>query len=594
MQAVPKPALRRWVGWLTLVAACAALGAGSVVAWRWHRLPDRVQAGLPAPPSLTGQPAALVELLAAAQRKAMVRGTALDGVAELGRVYHANDYPHEAATCWRLLRAEQPANARWCYYLADLARSAGDYVIFEERLRETVELDPDYSPAWLQLAELKFKTGRMDAAESDYRRRLALVPGDPYATLGVARVAWQADRRDEARRLIEQVVRDTPDFPPARNLLAEMLALEGDTAGAAEQRRRARLAGRFREADDPWLNELNDWCRDPKRLYLLSAIQFQTHRGDRGQGLLERAIQLAPHDPAGYELLGSTQLKLGEPAKARETLALGLEQAQGTKPSPMHFVYLAQACRELRQPEEALRVVERGLAEADDAFELHDARGVALGELGRYAEAVEAFRAAIARHPNDATANSNLAMALLSLGQIDEARDWLGRALALQPTHPQALSVLGRMELDAGRLEAAGEYLRPLYETYPEMPEARHLIAAWSRRAGMAAAAANDPAAAERLYREGLSAMPDDAELNASLGVLCLVAGRFDEARAPLEAYHRLRPAEAQSSLFLGQVYARLGRLAEARRILTEGAEIAERSGNSATARFCREILRQL
>jgi Flp pilus assembly protein TadD len=76
--------------------------------------------------------------------------------------------------------------------------------------------------------------------------------------------------------------------------------------------------------------------------------------------------------------------------------------------------------------------------------------------------------------------------------------------------------------------------------------------------------------------------------------VLLLVAGRLEEARGPLEIYRRVKPADPQSSLFLGQVYARLGRLDDARRVLNEGAQIAERAGNTNTARFCREILQQL
>jgi predicted Zn-dependent protease len=187
-----------------------------------------------------------------------------------------------------------------------------------------------------------------------------------------------------------------------------------------------------------------------------------------------------------------------------------------------------------------------------------------------------------------------MAMALLSLGRMDEAQTFLKRALALQPTHPQSLIVLGQIELDAGRLSKAGEYLQSLYEGYPEMPQARQLFAAWCLRAGIAASAAKDIATAERHYRQGLAANPDHTELNANLGVLCLVAGRFEEARTPLEAYRRLKPADPQSSLFLGQVYARLGRINEARQILTEGVEVARRAGNVSTAKFCQEILQQL
>jgi Flp pilus assembly protein TadD len=70
--------------------------------------------------------------------------------------------------------------------------------------------------------------------------------------------------------------------------------------------------------------------------------------------------------------------------------------------------------------------------------------------------------------------------------------------------------------------------------------------------------------------------------------------GRPADALPSFEAFHRLRPKDAQSSLFLGQVYAQLGQIAEARKILTEGEQLALRAGNQETAGYCREILNHL
>ena len=111
---------------------------------------------------------------------------------------------------------------------------------------------------------------------------------------------------------------------------------------------------------------------------------------------------------------------------------------------------------------------------------------------------------------------------------------------------------------------------------------------------GMDAEKKNDFVAAERHYRNGLAIIQNHAELQFRLGTLCLIQGHFAEAVAPLEAYHRLQPDNPQSSLFLGQAYAATGRRDEARRILTEGAQLAERNGNTTTAQHCREILQQL
>jgi tetratricopeptide (TPR) repeat protein len=577
-----------------MVLVLASVGTFVALTWHRHNLVARVQAGLPALPDLTGKPRELGESLLKAQAKTKSREEMLEGVAELGRLYQANSYHPEAEACWRLLRAEQPWEARWCYYLADLRREAGDYTEMAALIARTTELAPDYAPAWLHLAELQFKTGRVEDAERNYQRRLALLPGDRYARLGLTRIALQQGRRDQARDLIDRLVKDAPEFPTAHNLYAEMLLADGDAAKASRERWLGRETGRFREAEDPWLDGLQDWCYDFARLCVLGSIESQTGHRDRARSLFERAIQVKPADPAGYELLGSMDLRAGDAAKARDTLERALLRLKPSKPTVMLYIDLAHAYRVLKQPAEAVRVARQGLEQLGDQFELYDALGVALGDLGQHEEAIEALRAAVARNPGDANSNYNLAVALLRVRRLDEAMIALQRSLALRPTFPETLALLAQIEMDSGRWESAGRYLHPLYTSHPEMPQARQLMAFWHLLAGMDAEKKKDFVTAERHYRDGLTILPNHAELQARLGTLCLIQGHFAEAVAPLEAYHRLQPDNPQASLFLGQAYAATGRRDEARRILTEGALLAERNGNTTTAQHCREILQQL
>ena len=590
------PALihRRWGWYAGLLLVIGALVTGANYAWPWYRLPARLQARLPVIPELSDKPAIQAVLLAKAAEMTRHSRQALAGVAELGRLYHANGYLREAEACWRLLCQAEPREPRWTYFLADLRRTAGDYPEFASLLVRTVALAPDYSPAWLQLAGLELKSGHLDVAERHYRQRLALLPGDFYALLGLARVAQQNGRQDEARRLVEQLVRDFPQFSTGHNLYAEMLAATGDADGARKQRWLGRESGRFREAEDPWLNGMQAWCHDFTRLCVLATIEQQTEHGDKGINLLERAIHLAPGNPSGYELLGGLYRKLGDAAKARDTFEAGLRAVKTAKPSPMFFVNLSETYRLLKQPADALRIVQLGFAQLGDQLELHDALGVALADLNRQDEAIAAFRMVLARTPNDTNSNYNLGMSLLVLGRQEEAAAAFKRSLIQQPTFLKALSLLGRWELEAGRLAAAGEYLQPLYESHPEIPEVRQMMARWHQRSGAAAETNQDLPAALQHYLAGVALDPGRPDLQASLGVFYLVQGRVPDALAPLEAYHRLQPAEPQSALFLGQAYLQLGRLPEAKRILTEGEQLAQRAGQATTAAHFREILQHL
>lgn len=568
-----------------------AVGAGT---WIWlDRTPPLPKPIIPVVGSLANRPALLSQRLAAAEAKARVSRSAREGMAELGRLYHANGFTAEAEACWRWLRVAEPAEPRWAYLLADLRNTAGDPEAFEALLRETLQLAPDHAPARQKLAEIAFKSGRTDEAVVHYEARLALLPGDPYSRLGLARAAMQRGQTNEARRRIAELVRDHPDFPPAHNLHAEFLAAAGDEAGARRHRWLGRESGRFREADDPWLQGLTAWCYDPQRLAVLGTAEFQLARGDRGRALIERSVQLAPEDPAGHELLGDLYLKLKEPALARSSLseALRLNQAAGVRAPANLYVNLADAWRQTGRPDEALRVIDEGLTRLGGPFELHLARGVILDGMERVPEAEVALRKALALNPNDAEANHFLGLVLLQLDRQPEAVGYLKQALVQQPTYPKVLALLGQLELEAGRLAAAGEFLEPLFEANPGLREVQELTAYWRLQSGLAAAAQNAPAAAERHYRGGLEAQPENVDLLISLGAMLLAQGRAAEAEASLVSYRRLRPNEAQGAALLGEAWLTLGRGDEARRVLIEGEQLALRAGQTRIAQRCRELL---
>ncbi|HWA27410.1 MAG TPA: tetratricopeptide repeat protein [Lacunisphaera sp.] len=454
--------------------------------WFWMaRNPSaRLRFASPVRPDLSRQPAELTALVEAAEARVRSPAAASEGLIELGSLYHANGYLAEADGCWQQLQTEQPTNARWPYLQAEVRRRQSDYPAMIALLEKTTTLDPACAPAWLRLADHEFKTGRIEAAAAHYAKRAAIWNQDPYARLGLVRVAVQEGQREEARRQVEALVALHPRFAAARNFYAEMLAADGDRDGARVQRWLGREAGRFREADDPWLDGLVDWCRDPGTLQLLATVQFQTGRGAAARQLMERAIALAPKDPNLRESAGDLYLKLGDPAAARITLEAGLAIATGKPVSIPHYVYLNQACRQLRQPAEALRLVEDGLRHHPDAFELHNARGQTLEELNRPAEALAAYRRSVELSPNDAECNFNLATALLQREEFDEARRHLRQALTLQPTFPKALKLLAKLELAAGTARTAEEFLLPLYEAQTGDPQVRELMVEWHLLAG--------------------------------------------------------------------------------------------------------------
>ena len=359
------PALRKRSWGVPTTALVVAVTTMGVLAGWYFSWPTRVRAALPAMPETSDRPALLHRLLDSADGLTRTRNTVLEGVAELGRLYHANGYTNEASACWEELCKREPKVARWSYYLADLRRTSHEYEEVVALLEKTLALAPDYAPAWRQLGALKFKSGEIDAAEGAYRRCLKLLPNDPEARLGLIRIEQQRSHSEEARRQVESLVHDVPDFPPGHNLLAGMLAADGDEVGARRERWLGREAGRSGDASDAWLEELNDWCYDPKRLQVLGTMQFQAHRGDRGRALMTRAVELAPEDPAGYAILAHLHLELGELEAARKVLEQGIQTTKPPEMTASLYVNLSHVECALHKPSEALDVARQGLSEPE-------------------------------------------------------------------------------------------------------------------------------------------------------------------------------------------------------------------------------------
>ena len=587
----PRRISRRW---MMVLATCAGLALVGYFAWPWFTLPRRASAAVPAQPALETWPSELEQRLAAAERRIGDRSETIEALTEVARLYHANGFRAEAAACWQFLRLERPGVAQWNHMLADLHRAASDYEGMEARLREVVQLDPRYSPAWLKLGDHLLKTGRLEEARHAYSERLARLPDDPYAMLGQARVAMLSDQRAEARRLLDRIVAEHVRFSPAHNLLAEILSAEGDEIGAARRRQLGNVAIRYFEAEDPWLDELVAWCYDPERLRILATIEYQIERGDRGVALMERAVRLAPRDAGMHSSLGDLHVKLGDGPRAREALERALQLAHGQKPPIADFLNLSHAYRLLERPIDAWRVADRAKAVHPEAPEVYDELGIVFGELGRLAEAIVAFQRAIELNPANADTNIRLAVTLLESGRRPEAYAALARALAPKPSYPPALSLLAKIELEDERLDEAEGHLRVLHDAYPDVHESRFLLGVVHLIRGKSAQSAGDPAAAERFYREGLAIDASNPDLQREYGALMLAQGRGEAAILPLEACRRLQPDNPQAALDLGRAYAQLRRIEQARTVLTEGVAQADRAGNADVADACRELLRHL
>jgi len=300
------------------------------------------------------------------------------------------------------------------------------------------------------------------------------------------------------------------------------------------------------------------WSADPQTLEQVFA-------------LAQQALALDDSLPIAHGLLG---MAYAQKQQYEQALAEG-ERAIVLDPNNVgSYAMQAEVLNFMGRPEEALRSVEKALRlDPRTAFYLIQVSW-AYNSMGRYAEAIAAVKTLLLRHPNFLYAYSNLAISYLSqwLSQLSQDPQTLAwalaaaqRAVALNDALWVAHLVLGSVYLYQQQYDQAlAEMERGVALNHSDASSYASLAAVLS----CVSRSEDAVGAAEKAL--GLKPFVVDEHL-LNVGAAYDLAGRPEEAIAPLKQYLSHYPNILGAHLTLAAVYSELGREAEAR---TEAAEV--------------------
>ncbi|MBI4575936.1 MAG: tetratricopeptide repeat protein [Planctomycetes bacterium] len=330
---------------------------------------------------------------------------------------------------------------------------------------------PRFAHLWHNYASCLRGLGDEDGSVQAWRRAAELAPGygDPRVFLGEYHL-----RRGElaqARGWLEAVRGEDPQYPIALLSLGKVHEASGDAARAALCYEG--LAGRRPGSADA--------------RYLLARARHGLGRPAAEREALEAALRLDPGHAAARFSLGGLLATSGELEAARGCFEAVLAAEPDHDPSRAELVGLALRFLDRGRARLDGGQAEGALADAEAALSLgapgHSAgflRGLALGALGRGAEAEGTFRG-LALRAGEGPAAASAWMALSDLLRGREAWDEAGAALeaALRAgAGAEAVLNLGNVRARSGRMDEARSAFRDYLRLAPA-GEAAEAVRRW-------------------------------------------------------------------------------------------------------------------
>jgi protein O-GlcNAc transferase len=348
----------------------------------------------------------------------------------LGSLYLKLGYTDQAIRELNLALSENPKapDAQFQMGLALYARA--DLEGAQKCFEETVRLDPAYSQARVNLAEMYENQGKDNEALAQYHLALEESPQDASTQVRLIRALTRRQDSSQALALAKSSLAVHPDSAPIHAELGKLLLASGDLAAA---RRELEAAVHL----------------DPKP----AEVHFELSRVFRALRMpaeesreLELALRSEPDNPRFHYALAERMKKEGENTAAQAEYA---------------------RVQQLKDAE-----IKRDLALG------HLRTGVKLAGTGEYRAAAAEFRQAVEANPKLGEGWFDLAGALVQADDLEASIPAFREALKLATRWPEAHYQYGKVLLRMNQREQAAAEFKIALEQDPQHSEAASALAA--------------------------------------------------------------------------------------------------------------------
>ena len=313
----------------------------------------------------------------------------------------------------------------------------------EQAFGAALKIDPLWVPALVGNAELFYRSGRFSEALSRFEAASKADDQNVLAKVGMAKTLIALERMKEAKDLLKKL----REAHPGEAIVTLWL-------GRADE-----VLGNKKESEAAYVEAIKIGANKPEVVdayVALSHLLSGIGRNDDANARLAEASKKFPDSPALHRAKGEVALQQGryEEAKNEFEAALGKEEDLGAR------FRLGIALRRMRKFEEAAQIFDK-VSEIDKDYPgLSLERGVLFQETGQSDKALESYRQALQKAPNDTDLKLRVGSTQVIAGQAKEAIKILEEVRKERPNSAEANHFLGRAFLLRGtNLTEAMRYL---------------------------------------------------------------------------------------------------------------------------------------
>ena len=372
--------------------------------------------------------------------------------------------------------------------------------------KQLLRYHPHDLGALIQLGLSEKEIGDIEVAQSWFEQALGVDPNSSLVYFYLGEIEYNRGLLQEALGHLQQAIERNPENHEAWYLLGFVLGDAGLVDDAREATERA--------------IQLNPTLGKAQANLAISAEQSKYVEKTKRENA--RVVQMEVRDeaPLTHFNLGLAFRKKGyfAEALAEYELALLRDEDRDLVEQAMAEVYLLN-----RMPSRALKLYEGLLARQPHSPKLWNERGVALHQEGRYLDAQESYRRAIAADPSYALALNNLGVALYHAGDAEQSFDSFRRALESHGSFIKARLNTALLLWKGKRLELALEAYRNVLSVAAEHP------VAWNG-VGLVLSELRKFSDARNAFARAIQSRPNYAEAHYNLSFALSNLGDFEGA----------------------------------------------------------------